>query len=75
MNTQAYQGVIQDHMRQRQMSLWNTITKLYEVENSLNTQVHTWIEEGTFAEKVRSRRSETKPAVLRDGTLAVPHCL
>lgn len=72
MDPYAYQGLIQDHTRQRQLALWNTITKLYEIDDSLNTQVHKWIEEGTLSEKVRTKKV-LKSAVLRDDTQAVPH--
>jgi hypothetical protein len=55
MNRNAYQGLIEAHIRQRQLTLWNTITKLYEVEDSLNAQVHKWIEEGIVTEKVNAK--------------------
>ena len=73
MNPSAYQGVLQDHMRQRQLALWNTITNMYEIENVLNAQVHKWIYEGTLTEKARSKQA-LKSAVLRDDTQAVLHC-
>lgn len=75
MDTHAYQGLLQDHNRQRQYALWNKIIKLYEVEDSLNAQVHKWIEEGIVSEKARSKKTVLKSVVLRDDTQAVPHCL
>ncbi len=65
MDTHAYQGLIQDHIRQRQLALWNTITKVYEVENLLNTQVHKWIEEGTLSEKASSKKMVIKSRPFR----------
>jgi hypothetical protein len=73
MDPYAYQGLIQDHTRQRQFTLWNKITKLYEIDDSLNTQVHKWIEEGTLSEKARAKKTVLKSAVLRDDTQAAPH--
>jgi hypothetical protein len=73
MDTHAYQGLLQDHTRQRQLALWNTITKLYVVEDSLNAQLHKWIEDGTLSEKVRTKKV-LRSAFLRDDTQAVPHC-
>jgi hypothetical protein len=73
MDPYAYQGLLQDHVRQRQLTLWNTITKLYEIEDVLNAQVHKWIQEGTLSEKARAK-TVLKSAVLRDDTQAVPRC-
>ena len=37
---------LQTYLQKRQLLLWNKIVKLYEVEDSLNSQVHTWIYKG-----------------------------
>ncbi len=70
MNSVAYQGLIESHIRQRQLTIWNKIIQLYEIEDSVNTQVHKWIEEGTVSEKVGTLTAKkgTKCAVLRDDT-------
>ena len=54
---------IRQHIKQRRLELWNQVTKLYEVEDSLNTKVRTWIMEGTFSEKATQM---TKPVVQPD---------
>lgn len=54
---------IRQHIQQRRLELWNQVTKLYEVEDSLNTKVRTWIMEGTFSEKTTQM---TKSAVRLD---------
>ena len=37
---------LQTYLQKRQLLIWNKIVKLYEVEDSLNSQVHTWILKG-----------------------------
>jgi hypothetical protein len=67
MNSNAYQGLIESHIRQRQLAIWNKIIQMYEIEDSLNTQVHKWIEEGTVSEKATKLTGKgIKSAVLRD---------
>ena len=68
----AYQGAIEDHIRRRQLCLWNKITKLYEVENALNSQVHKWIEEGTMSDKARNTKRGRALVVRHDDTPSVP---
>jgi len=49
-------------IRKRQHALWLNIVKLFEVEDSLNTQVQTWIREGTISDHAytRARRQRSK---------------
>jgi hypothetical protein len=42
-------------LRRRQLDLWRKIVKEFEVEQSLNAQVQTWIREGTVSEKAYDR--------------------
>jgi hypothetical protein len=44
----------QTYLTQRKLQLWVEITKLYEIEDSLNTKVHTCIMEGTSLTKLIS---------------------
>ena len=71
MNSTAYQGLIESHIRQRQLALWNAIIKMYEIEDSVNTRVHKWIEEGTVSEKASTAKG-TKCVVPRDDMLTAP---
>ncbi len=71
MNTTAYQGLIESHIRQRQLAIWNKIIQLYEIEDPVNAQVHKWIEEGTVSEKASTAKG-TKCAVPRDDRPTVP---
>ena len=64
-----YKTHIGQHIKHRRLELWNQVTKLYEIEDSLNTKVHTWIMDGSFSEKARQM---TKPAVRPDDRLCVP---
>ena len=38
--------MIHTYLKQRKLELWIAITKLYEIEDSVNTKVHTCIMEG-----------------------------
>ena len=42
-------------LRRRQLDLWRKIVKEFEVEQSLNAQVQTWIREGVVSEKAYDR--------------------
>jgi hypothetical protein len=49
-------------IRKRQLELWRKIVKEFEVEDSLNTQVQTWIHEDRVSERAydRHRRRERR---------------
>jgi len=64
-----YKARVHYYMKQRRLELWTQVTKLYEIEDSLNTKVHTWIMDGSFSEKVTQR---TKPVVRLGDRLHVP---
>ncbi len=42
-------------LRRRQLDIWRKIVKEFEVEQSLNAQVQTWIREGIVSEKAYAR--------------------
>ena len=42
-------------IRKRQLELWRKIVKEFEVDDSLNTQVQTWIREGCVPERAYDR--------------------
>ena len=48
-------NILEVMIRKRQHALWLKIVKEFEVENSLNTQVQTWIREGVVAERAYDR--------------------
>ena len=55
-------NILEVMIRKRQAELWLKIVKEFEIEDRLNTQVQTWIREGTVSEKayVRQRRYKAK---------------
>jgi hypothetical protein len=42
-------------VRKRHLELWRAIVKEFEVEDSLNTQVQTWIREDVVSERAYDR--------------------
>ena len=64
-----YKAQIRSLLKQRRLELWNQVTKLYEIEDSLNTKVHTWIMDGSFSERATQM---TKPVVRPDDRLYAP---
>lgn len=64
-----YKSLLHMYMKQRHLELWNQVTKLYEIEDSLNAKVHTWIMEGTVSEK---SRQVSKPVFQPDDRPIVP---
>ena len=70
-------SLLERNIRQRQLALWVRITQTYEIEPSLNAQVHKWIAEGSFHLHALSKTKKTgsKPVVRRDDMPDVPHCL
>jgi len=42
-------------VRKRHLELWRAIAKEFEVDDSLNTQVQTWIREDTVSERAYDR--------------------
>ncbi len=48
-------NILEVMIRKRHHALWLKIVKEFEVENSLNTQVQTWIREGVVAERAYDR--------------------
>ena len=68
------------HLRQRRLTLWVAITKLYEVEDSVDIQVRKWIHEGTFDDHICSLKykgiiwNTSAKAVPHDDTQVAPHC-
>jgi hypothetical protein len=51
-------------IRKRQLELWRHIVAAFEVEDSLNTQVQTWIREDCVPERAYDRyrkRAQTAP--------------
>lgn len=60
MNHNAYQGLLEDHMRRRQMELWNTIVRHYTVDDAMHARVYKWIQSGTFHTQVQRYLSRGK---------------
>jgi hypothetical protein len=60
MKQQIYQELMEDHVRRRQMELWNIIVRNYTVDESLNRQVYKWIQDGTFHTQVQRYLSRRK---------------
>jgi hypothetical protein len=50
-------------IRMRQGELWRKIVQEFEVEDSLNTQVQTWIHEGVVTERAFDRHRQRLKAV------------
>jgi hypothetical protein len=48
-------------IRKRQHALWLKVVKLFEVEDSLNTQVQNWIREGNVSEHAYTRARRRRP--------------
>lgn len=55
-----HQELMEEHLRRRQMELWNTIVRNYTVDASLNQQVYKWIQAGTFHTQVQRYLSRRK---------------
>ena len=53
-------NILEVMIRKRQAELWLKIVKEFEVEDHLNTQVQTWIREGTLSEKAYARQRRLK---------------
>lgn len=57
--------ILEVTLRKRQHALWMKIVALFEVEDSLNTQVQKWIHEGTVSERAydRAQKRRKKTAI------------
>jgi hypothetical protein len=62
---------IESHLKQRKLSLLNSILKTYEVEPHIIYQLHKWIEEGVLSERAL-RRPKAESDVLSDDTPSSP---
>jgi hypothetical protein len=62
---------IESHLKQRKLSLLNSILKTYEVEPHVICQLHKWIEEGVLSERAL-RRPKAEPGALSDDTPSSP---
>ena len=51
MEPNAAEGLLERMLRERKLSLWNTIVKLYELDPATQQRVRTYILEDTVAEK------------------------
>ena len=66
METNAYLGVFEDIIRQRQHALMDRIMKLYEIEDSENAQIRTWINQGCIMEKASTIKHIIPGRLARD---------
>jgi hypothetical protein len=48
--------LLETHIRQRQMALWQDIIRHYDVDDTLKTQITKWIREGRFQTQACSIR-------------------
>ena len=56
-------------VRKRQLELWHKIVEEFEVEDSLNTQVQTWIREDVVSERAYDRHRRLKERSSAQGAL------